>query len=88
MMAWPSWLWVGTPLKFFLWLGNRCVTWIGSLVLWRRWRDRRRVWLRLWCINLLSLGGLGLIFFWLHIRAAHSHALPRNDRPHPAVVRQ
>lgn len=70
-MVWPSWLWVGTPLKFFLWLGNRCATWIGSFVLWRRWRERRRVWLRLFVINLLSLGGLSLVFFWLHIRASH-----------------
>ena len=70
-MVWPSWLWIGTPLKFFLWLGNRLATWTGSFFLWKRWRARRRVWLWLILVNLMSFGALGVLFFWLHTRSRH-----------------
>ena len=69
-MLWPSWLWIGTRLKFFLWLGNRFATWTGSFYLWKRLRATRHLWVWLILVNVVSLAGLGLLFFWLHTRAA------------------
>lgn len=68
---WPAWLWIGTPLKFSLWLINRIATWTGVFYLWRRWRSRRHVWWWMIVVNTLSLGALGLLFFWLHLRSVH-----------------
>lgn len=69
-MAWPAWLWIGTRLKFFLWLGNRLTTWIGSFVVWKRFRARRKIWVWLFLINAASLFALGLVFLWLHLRSS------------------
>ena len=74
-MVWPSWLWIGTPLKFFIWLGNRLLTWTGLYYVWTRFRSRRDFWLWFILINLTSMGGLILLLFWLHTRASgHGHA--------------
>ena len=70
-MIWPSWLWIGTPLKFFLWLSNRVATWTGSLYVWKRLRATRHVWWGLLVLNLVSWGGLCLLFFWLRTRPSH-----------------
>lgn len=64
----PPWLWIGTPLKVLLWLGNRCLTWTGLFFLWRRFRSSRGVWLWLLLVNAASLSALALLFFWLHHR--------------------
>ena len=64
----PPWLWISTPLKFALWLGNRLVTWTGSFLFWRRFRARRAVWVWLAFLNALSLSMLGVVFFWLYHR--------------------
>ena len=64
-MLWPSWLWIGTPLKFFLWAANRLATGTGLLYLWKRSQVKRRFWMWMILINLVSLGGLILLFFWL-----------------------
>ena len=64
----PPWLWISTPLKFVLWLGNRLVTWTGSFLFWRRFRARRSVWMWLMLLNMMSLSVLGGLFFWLHHR--------------------
>ena len=69
MIVWPAWLWIGTRLKFGLWLFNRLGTWTGSFFFWKRFRSRRRIWVWLMLINFLSLGALGLLFYWLHLRA-------------------
>ena len=69
-MVWPSWLWIGSSVKFFLWLGNRLATWTGSFFFWRRFRSRRRVWVWLFVINVVSLAGLCALFFWLYKRAS------------------
>ena len=79
-MIWPSWLWIGTPAKFFLWVGNRLATWTGSLYFWKRFRSRRAVWVWLLLINTVSLAALALLLFWLHVRASH--------RPFQALMRQ
>ena len=68
-MIWPSWLWIGTPLKFFLWLLNRFATWTGLFYLWKRFRSRRGFWVWFTLINLASLAGLGMLFFWLQMRS-------------------
>ena len=64
-MWWPAWLSIGTPLKFWLWLGNRLATGAGVLSFWRRHRARRIVWVWVVLINVVSLAGLGVVFFWL-----------------------
>ena len=64
----PPWLWISTPLKLFLWLGNRLLTWTGVFLLWRRFRARRSVWVWLTLFNMVSLSMLGGLFFWLHHR--------------------
>ncbi len=64
-MVWPAWLWVGTRLKFSLWLANRLATWTGLVYLWRRLRSRRWFWLWVALANLVSLGVLVAVFFWL-----------------------
>lgn len=69
-MAWPSWLWVGTPLNFSLWWLNRLATWTGMLYLWKRFRSTQNVWVWLLLVNAVSLGGLCLVFFWLHVRSS------------------
>lgn len=72
-MLWPSWLWIGTRGKFFMWLGNRVTTWIGSFYVWKRLRvnRNRKVWLWLALINVVSLSALGVLFYWLHVRSSH-----------------
>ena len=67
-MPWPAWLWIGTPLKAGLWFGNRVFTWTGLLYFWKRFRSRRLFWLWVTLINAASLGSLGLLFLWLHLR--------------------
>ena len=67
-MVWPAWLWVGTRLKFVLWLSNRLATWTGLFFVWRRWRSRRLIWLWLSLLNLVSLGGLLWFFFWRYAK--------------------
>ena len=70
-MIWPSWLWILTPTKFFLWLGNRLATWTGSFYFWKRFRSRRAVWVWLILLNAISLAALGFLFSWLPHRSAH-----------------
>lgn len=65
MMLGPLTLWIGTPLKLFLWVINRLATWTGLLYLWRRLRSRRRFWTWFIIINVASLGSLGLLVCWL-----------------------
>ena len=65
-MVWPSWLWIGTRLKFSLWALNRLATWTGVIYLWRRLRAHPWRWGLIILVNLLSFGGLILLFFWLH----------------------
>lgn len=60
-MVWPHWLWIGTPLKFSLWLLNRLATWTGLLYVWRRRRSKRLFWVWLILINAVSLGALLLV---------------------------
>lgn len=64
-MVWPSWLWIGTPFKFWLWLTNRLATGGGLWYLWRRLRSRRHFWLWFIVIQLLSVSVLVSLFFWL-----------------------
>ena len=64
-MVWPSWLWIGTPLKFSLWLANRFATWTGAIYCWKRSRSRRLVWVWILLIHLASAASLVLIFFCL-----------------------
>ena len=68
-MAWPAWLWIGTPLKLKLWLGNRLATWTGMWYMWKRAHPGRRIWPWLLALNAVSLGVLVALFFWLHQRA-------------------
>ena len=67
-MVWPAWLWIGTRTKVSLWVLNRLATWTGLVYLWRRFRSRprRTFWLWMMVVNLVSLGGLALLFFCLH----------------------
>ena len=69
-MIWPAWLSLTSPLKFSVWVVNRLATWTGGFFLWKRWRARRRVWVWLTLVNLVSLSGLCLVLFWLYKRAA------------------
>lgn len=64
-MVWPAWLWIGTPLKFSIWLVNRIATWTGLYYFWSRLRASRVFWLWLVLINVLSWGALALLFFGL-----------------------
>ena len=48
-MIWPAWLWIGTPLKFSVWMTNRLATWTGSFYVWKRARSKQRVWMWLSC---------------------------------------
>lgn len=64
-MVWPAWLWIGTPLKFSVWLANRFATGTGLLYLWRRLRSRRHFWLWFILINACSISLLVLLLFWL-----------------------
>lgn len=66
--SWPTWLWIGTPFKFTLWLINRALTATGVIRYWRWLRARRFFWLWLFLINAVSFGLLALIFYWLHHR--------------------
>lgn len=68
-MWWPSWLWIGTPFKFSLWMLNRFLTWTGLLFFWKRFRASRFVWAWIIVINVVSLGALGIVFLWLHHRS-------------------
>ena len=69
-MVWfPSWLWLGSPLKIKLWLANRLMTWTGVLYFWRRWRNHRWFWLWATLVNMVSVAALGILFFWLHRRS-------------------
>ena len=70
-MAWPFWLGIGVPLKLKLWLGNRLATWAGMAYVWKRNARRRRIWVWLLAINVVSLGALAGLFFWLHQRSLH-----------------
>ncbi len=63
-----SWLWISSPLKFSLWVVNRVATWTGVFYLWKRFRSTRHFWAWITLINVVSLCGLGLVFFWLHRR--------------------
>lgn len=66
LVNWPAWLLISTPVKFWLWLTNRLLTWSGLWYLWRRFRRRRRFWLWAALLNALSLGTLSLLFLWVH----------------------
>ena len=68
MIVWPSWLWIGSPLKMGLWLVNRLATWTGMFYVWKRFRSTPRFWVWFALINVMSLGAMGLLFFWLHRR--------------------
>lgn len=68
MIWWPSWLWISSPVKCVIWLGNRLLTWTGIYYVWRRFRSRRRFWCWFILINLASLSTLIGLFFWLHTR--------------------
>ncbi|PIQ83548.1 MAG: hypothetical protein COV75_06930 [Candidatus Omnitrophica bacterium CG11_big_fil_rev_8_21_14_0_20_63_9] len=65
MPPWLGWLWIGTPLKFSLWLANRIATWTGLFLFWKRFRSKQGIWWWIMALNTLSLGALGLLFFWL-----------------------
>ena len=67
-MIWPHWLWIGTPVKFWIWLSSRVTAGLGSFVLWKRHRSGRRLWARILLLNLLSWGALILVFLWLYRR--------------------
>ena len=70
-MLWSSWfVWVGrlTPMKFFLWLGNRVTTWLGMFHVWKRFRSRRLIWVWLLLMNAASFGVLVFVFVWLKHR--------------------
>jgi len=70
-MPWPEWwAWLGglTPMKLWLWGGNRMVTWTGLFFFWRRFRSRRLAWLWLVLLNSVSVGALVLVFVWLKHR--------------------
>ena len=69
-MVWPSWLWIGTRLKFVLWLTNRLATWTGITYFWKRFRSQRFFWWWVVLMNAVSFGGLCLVFFWLHVRSS------------------
>ena len=69
-MVWPAWLWIGTRLKFSLWLTNRIATWTGIAYFWKRFRSQRFFWWWLVLMNVVSFGGLCLLFFWLHVRSS------------------
>lgn len=54
---------LGSPLKLFLWLGNRLVTWTGMALLWRQFRHvpdgiRRFI---VWCVAINAVSILLLI---------------------------
>ena len=68
-MPWPAWLWIGTRLKFGVWLSNRMTTWVGSFFVWTKVGSRRQRWLWIAAINVVSLGALVLMFYWLHRRS-------------------
>lgn len=70
MIGWPSWLWIGTPIKFSVWLVNRLATWTGSFYLWKRIRSKPHFWPSFLLLNLLSLATLCLVLFWLHVRSS------------------
>ena len=70
MIAWPSWLLLSSPVKLVLWIANRLATWTGVFYLWRRFRAKPHFWVWLVLLNACSFGGLCLVFFWLHARAA------------------
>ena len=67
MIVLPAWLWIGSRLKASLWLLNRLATWTGLAYLWKRRPSSqgRSFWVRATIINLLSLGGLILLFYVL-----------------------
>ncbi len=67
MVGWTAW-WIGTPVKFVLWLGNRLVTGFGLALVWRRFRSSRWVWPTLIVVNVVSLGGLALVIYWISHR--------------------
>ncbi len=64
-MTVPSWLWIGTPLKFSIWFANRVVTWTGAFYVWRRFRRTHRIWFWLIVINAVSLVALVIALFFL-----------------------
>ena len=57
--------WLGSPLKAMLWLGNRLATWTGLFFLWKRFRESRFVWVWLFLINAVSIGGLVMLLRWV-----------------------
>ncbi len=63
-LGWMAW-WIGTPVKCVLWLGNRIATGFGLAAVWRRFRSRQWVWPTLILLNLLSLGGLAAVIYWV-----------------------
>jgi hypothetical protein len=65
LMMLPAWLWIGTPVKLWLWVSNRVATWIGLFCFWRQFRSRRGLWVWALLLNAVSLGILGVLFFWL-----------------------
>ena len=81
-MVWPGWLWIGTPVKFSLWLMNRIATGTGLLYLWRRVRSRWHFWAWFMLVNTVSLGLLAGLFFWMYQRAAAARAVRVRLRPH------
>lgn len=60
-----------SPLKLTLWMGNRLATWTGLLYVWRRVAHRPQRWrvFLVWSvwINLLSLGVMAGVFYWLFV---------------------
>ena len=65
-MLWPAWLWIGTPVKFSVWLMNRLATWTGVGYVWKRFRTQRHVWVWLILLNVVSMAGLALALRWLY----------------------
>jgi len=64
-VLWPAWLWIGTPMKFWLWLVNRGMASTGVFYVWKRKVSRRKFWLAVILINVITLGALAGLFFWL-----------------------
>ena len=67
----PSWLWIGTRLKFSLWVTNRLLTWTGGYYVWKRFRARRDFWVWIIPMNVVSFVALGGLLYWPHLRRVH-----------------
>jgi hypothetical protein len=63
-MVWPTWLWIGTPLKLSVWLVNRAATGTSMVYLWKTRRSRRSF----LASALLLQAGSAALLIWLLFR--------------------